>query len=166
MTLRGLIMDKANTARCKDCLIEPDLVQGLYRATELYGYWPCFHDALWEELSWERARSSSGGAFLQATIAVQRMTSEVDAMGYFKSTELARLWLSFDGVVIDRFQIGMFPDWVSKLSIGRPAEPTPDGEIVVDAHLCSGSLRFWCDECRIERAEAITEDLYGRGSVE
>jgi hypothetical protein len=58
-----------------------DEIENSRMLTELFGYWPSFHDA--EVRSLRMDSRDGGGPVLEATLYVFQMTPEVDSRGYY-----------------------------------------------------------------------------------
>ena len=58
-------------------------IQNGYLLTDIFGRWPSFHDAEVLRITLDRGEAQSFGPYLQATIHVFEMTSQIDERGRY-----------------------------------------------------------------------------------
>ena len=97
---------------------------GAERVTEIYGTWPAFHDA--EVLRVRLDHDGAQGASLEADIHVFRMTSEVDAKGFFGQRDHYVVTLRFAGLTgldLVGFEAQNVISWLDMEEATDPDEP-------------------------------------------
>ena len=78
---------------------EPEGITGAEKLTDIFGYWPSFHDAevLWIRLD-RLPYTEQYGPVLEAVIHAFEITSEVDPDGFYVVRHHVRVHLRFEGV--------------------------------------------------------------------
>jgi putative methionine-R-sulfoxide reductase with GAF domain len=122
------------------CPAAVDAIVGGDAVINALGYWPCFHDGTLSGLSLTSDRSNHS-AIVELTAQVQRMLPEVDAKGFYKTTDHALMRLRFEGVIIEMVELQLFPVHISSFAIVRSVETVGLLDVTLDTE---GRTHFTC----------------------
>lgn len=75
-----------------------EFIENAEMVTAIFGKWPSFHDA--EVVSILLNREGADGPFLEATIHVSQMTSDIDEKGHFRSIHHTLVTLRFTHILL------------------------------------------------------------------
>ncbi len=79
-------------------MTDTELVTNARALTDVFGYWPSFHDA--EVLSMYLDREGSDGPSLEARVHVFEMTDRVDERGFYVLTKHTLVTLRFSDILL------------------------------------------------------------------
>lgn len=108
---------------------ETDLVTNSRAVTEIFGYWPSFHDA--EVLTMHLDRAGDDGPSLEVRIHVFEMTSEVDARGYYVLRKHTLVTLRFADILLSNLRWFNHQNSLSGLRIFQAESDASDGHGIV-----------------------------------
>jgi hypothetical protein len=107
-------------------MTEIEFVENASALTSVFGEWPSFHDA--EVVSMYLDRAGTDGAALEARIRVFRMTSDVDARGFYVLTHHTLVTLRFTDISLVQLRWFNTQNALSDLLLKpAPPESTEDG---------------------------------------
>lgn len=115
-------------------------IQGSDQLIQIFGGWPSFHDA--EVLS---ARLDRNGSVVELEVHVWRLTSDVDAGGFYRRENEIIVLLRFTGVT------GLTLSGLNEQNVlfGLEVEPAPGG-IAVELFPCYGlGGSFVCESAEV-----------------
>jgi hypothetical protein len=126
-------------------------IYGSEQVSNVFGYWPDFHDAEVVRMSLHRTADYDSGPTIFMDVHVFEITKEVDEKGYFKLQHHLLVTFRFDGVHDVDLSGFNNQNALNKLvvrDIGTPAFPEPQHEVVLDA-AHGVSATFQCNEIMV-----------------
>ena len=109
-------------------MTETELVANAHALTQLFGYWPSFHDA--EVLTMHLDRSGEDGPSLEAQVHVFEMTDQVDDRGFYILRKHALVTLRFADILLRNLQWFNQQNSLSGLGIYAAEEEDVDGRAI------------------------------------
>ena len=126
-------------------------IYGAELVTDIFGYWPSFHDAEVVRILLERTSAYQTGPYLLADVHAFEMTPEVDKDGHYVLRHHVLVSLRFDGVLdleLSDFNNQNALSEIAFKNIGSAAFPDPAHEVVF-AGVHGVSARWRCREVTV-----------------
>lgn len=130
-----------------------ELVQSADRLTQIFGYWPTFHDA--EVIRIVLDRGGTGGPTLEAEIHVFEMTSEIAPSGFYVLKKHTFVTLLFRGVALHELKWFNHQNVLFDLSLSS-LDPTQHDGYRIDVEMTSSygmAASFQCVECEVTNVQ-------------
>lgn len=133
-------------------------IENASTVTAIFGGWPSFHDA---EIRSILLKRDPQGPFLECSVHVFQMTSEVDERGYYVNKNHTLVTLRFSGLRLYELK------WFNNQNAidGMEIEPATDGDGQFSVYLPSNSgceASFNCDRISVSAAEPYTGEQMAR----
>jgi hypothetical protein len=109
-------------------MTETNLVTNADALTQIFGYWPSFHDA--EVLTMCLDRAGDDGPSLEARIHVFEMTDQVDERGYYVLRKHTLVTLRFADILLRNLQWFNNQNSLSGLRVYEAGEEAIDGRAI------------------------------------